>query len=261
MSDVHPALLAEFPEEFGACQALQDFARANRPMKAPIHGAAGDLLMRTYARGSKTYQAVLRLAAAGYGEQAGMLNRSLFEDMVVTHWIMRNPKKAPAKLDRHRLHTLEKWRQAIHKHGRLEDAGELPPVPPDGTMRVIREEFAGKQHWTGRSLDEVLKEIEDEWPSEADRGLLWQIYDFTHFFSNLLLHHSYFGVAAAGRITGDTTTFDVGPSNMHIKGALTGAFFSYSNLASVVLDGEALEALHNLYGKHIGAFAKLRPAK
>ena len=33
------------------------------------------------------------LAALGNGAQAGMLNRSLFEDMIVAHWIRRNPRR------------------------------------------------------------------------------------------------------------------------------------------------------------------------
>jgi hypothetical protein len=90
-----PEIVAAFPEQFAAAEALRDFAKANRPEAPPTQDEAGVLILRTYTRSSKTYNASLRLALVGYGAQAGMLNRSLFEDMIVAHWIRRNPDTAP----------------------------------------------------------------------------------------------------------------------------------------------------------------------
>jgi hypothetical protein len=47
------------------------------------------LLWTSLFRSMKTYCAVLVLCESGFGEQAGMLCRSLFEDLLVTHWMKR----------------------------------------------------------------------------------------------------------------------------------------------------------------------------
>lgn len=48
--------------------------------------------------------------------------------------------------------------------------------------------------------------------------------------------------------------FDVGPSNVHIQGALLGAFWSYANLVSLVVSGPAADELGHLYVRHLAAF-------
>jgi hypothetical protein len=34
----------------------------------------------------------VRLAGFGYGEQAEMVNRSLYQDMLIAHWVKRPPE-------------------------------------------------------------------------------------------------------------------------------------------------------------------------
>jgi integrase len=63
-----------------------DTARAHRFLNAAIPAAA---------------ERAAGILERRYGEQAGMLNRSLFEDMIVAHWLKRNPGSS-AKLERHR---------------------------------------------------------------------------------------------------------------------------------------------------------------
>jgi hypothetical protein len=75
------AIRETFAAQFEAVEALGAFAREHRPSGPPSADVAGVLIMATYARGSKTFQAAYQLVRDGYGAQAGMLNRSLFEDM------------------------------------------------------------------------------------------------------------------------------------------------------------------------------------
>src|SRR3954447_22963487 len=49
-------------------------------------GSFENLFIGTFARGTKIYRAALLLSDRGYGEEAAMLNRSLFEHMVVAWW-------------------------------------------------------------------------------------------------------------------------------------------------------------------------------
>jgi hypothetical protein len=49
-----PEIVAAFPEQFAAVDALRDFARSNRPSEPPTPDMSGALILGTYARSSKT---------------------------------------------------------------------------------------------------------------------------------------------------------------------------------------------------------------
>jgi hypothetical protein len=64
-----------------------------------------ELVLSTLARGRSTYETILELLASGRSLQAAMLSRSLFEDMVVAHWLELNhddPDWLIDRFDRHR---------------------------------------------------------------------------------------------------------------------------------------------------------------
>lgn len=251
-------LQTAFAEQFAAMEVLRDFARENRPSSPPSPDIAGALIMATYARGTKTFQASFRLALAGYGAQAGMLNRSLFEDMIVAHWIRLNPSEAPELFERHWQHTLEDVGGKYEKYGREEEVADWPDLSND-ERAALADEFERKHHWTKRSLYQLVKDVEHEWPDETtDRRMLWQIFDIAHRFNNLLLHHSYFGLALAATAVPGGVQWDVGPSDKHIHGALQVAWFSYAHLVSLVVDDDAYRALTDLFAEQLPAFAHVR---
>jgi hypothetical protein len=105
----------------------------------------------TYARGSKTYQGALRLSDIGYGGQALMLGRSLYEDMLVAHWIKLNPERAPRQLDDHRRMTLAVYKGQLSRFGL--DAPSEEPIDRAERER-LRQEF-GSGHWTKLSVDKL----------------------------------------------------------------------------------------------------------
>ena len=72
--------------------------------------------MATFARSLKTFNAVLRLCDAGFGEQAAMLSRASFEDMVVAHWADEHPDEA-TRVDRHYIARLIRYQEAMAKYG------------------------------------------------------------------------------------------------------------------------------------------------
>lgn len=251
---VLPFLLEEFPSQFEAVLALDEFAERHRPSAPPSRDWAGSVLMRVYARGSKTFRGSVRLAIRGYGVQAGMLNRSLFEDAIIAHWLRAHPERAEQQMERSIRHDLGKWHAALIKHDR--PSGPHLPVLSDDERKQLRREFAGGRTWTGLTLTALVEAVEGEWPAEADRRLLWEIHDFAHLFNNHVLHQT----ALALRVTANeddgvgVVRFDVGPSNVHIHGALLGAFWSYANLASLVVTNRVAEELNELYVRHLAAF-------
>jgi len=63
------------------------------------------LLVATFHRSSKTYRGIMSLVLDELGTQAAMLARSLFEDVVVAHWLLYNredPDWLVARFERHR---------------------------------------------------------------------------------------------------------------------------------------------------------------
>src|SRR5689334_3667467 len=75
-----------FRPEFLACRDLLALAWDRKP-----DDVGGDafraLLLAIFARSTLTYRAIMQLCRGGFGEQADMLNRSLFEDMAAAHWV------------------------------------------------------------------------------------------------------------------------------------------------------------------------------
>ena len=256
--EFRPELLAKFLEPFAAVLALDEWVTGHRPTAPPSQGAAGELILRTYARSSKTYRASIILAGLGYGAQAGMLNRSLFEDMAVSHWIKLNPDHAPALYERHRQHTMTQMKDTYKKYDREVELASWPPLG-DAERQELATEFARKHHWTKRSLYELVKDIEGEFTDEhVDRRMLWQMFDISHRFNNLILHHSFFGLGLAAKTEAGRVQHDVGPSDRHVFGALQGAFFSYGHTTSLVHTGVELAELNALWSEHIGAFSSTK---
>ena len=86
------------------------------------------------------------------------------------------------------------------------------------------------------------------------------MFDISHRFNNLILHHSFFGLGLAGKKEPGKMRFDVGPSDSHVFGARQSAFFSYTrtHTTSLVHSGSALDALNALWSEHIDAFTSVR---
>lgn len=249
-----------FRPPFEACEALLRFGVENRPSGPLTDDPAGKLIFRTYVRSSKTYQASFLLAGRGYGVHAGMLNRSLFEDMLVVHWIKKNPREGPEKYERHRRHVIEQMREALTKHGAGVEMAHLPALS-DADREAYAKEF-GYRSWTGLTTYELTREVEDEWPEgKFGRDLLWWIYDIAQRFNNLILHHSAMGLGLTAEVdeAEGTTRLDVGPSTAHVQGALLTAFYCYMQTMTRVLDEEQVRQLQALSDEHFPrAFLAIR---
>ena len=251
-----PELVERFPAQFEACLALNDYLRSQRPSGPPTNDPAGVLILWTFARSAKTFQGSVRLAGLGYGEQAGMLNRSLYEDMLIAHWIKRHPEEAITNFIEHQRYSLARWGGALRRHGRLPPGSTFPTLSAD-ERKAFRAKFGGNT-WTGLNLPALLHDVRAEWESPLERDFLSQINDFVHGFNNLLLHHTAQALSIAGRYDEgeNAVTFDVGPSTRHVHGALLGAFFMYANTASLVVSDS--KGLARVYGQHLPAFVTIR---
>lgn len=253
-----------YPREFTACYALHEFAREHRPLHEPYPGPAGVLLVVIYARASKSFEASLLLASDGYGPQARMINRSLFEDMATGHWVKRNRDTALPQLEKHGRYTMNRYRQFLARYDKLPADSTLPVLTANENKK-LREEFRGGATWTGLNMNELVRAIEDEWIHPLDKRLLWQQHDWILEGDKLLLHSTGTALASAWRVHGDIRRMEVGPSPRHVAAALAGAFMAYAHTMSLVInpdeDAQTDEALNALYSEHLNAFVTVSNAE
>jgi hypothetical protein len=107
------------------------------------------LIYATTARSGRTFDGVCQLLRAGLAVQAAMLTRTLFEDMVVGHWVFYNH-------DDHEWLVQKFLRQreaiALHQRRLQREAGfsmgppiSVPDDAPSSSKELI-EEFGGEVH-------------------------------------------------------------------------------------------------------------------
>lgn len=200
-----------------------------------------ELVALELGRSSKTLGAILNLCREGYGEQAAMLNRSLFEGMAVAHWVHVQPAEAEPRLkdalryDPHLAAVLVQevgWAEEI-------DANELRDARLEGDgLAAMQKKFGkfGDRMWTGhRSLPDLLKSIEGQWDDGGKQ--LWQFFKVVNRDNNQLLHATASGLRSAfsRHVEGGATVW-VGPSNVHIGQALFGAYWTYGQTLTLVAE-------------------------
>jgi hypothetical protein len=87
---------------------------------------------------------------------------------------------------------------------------------------------------------------------------MWQVFDIVHRFNNLVLHHSFFGLGLTADAREAGVVWDVGPSPKHIHGGAAGCVVQLYPYGRLVLTGEALDKLTQLYNEHLDAFTTVR---
>lgn len=192
--------------EIEACEELAEFSEnALSPWggraitKAAIDDSpvADEIFALGFARSAKTYKAVIRLVRQGFGEQAAMLNRSLFEGMAVGVWVHHNEEEASERFTQ--AYAYDRYQQArlVEQTGWLsaEDGPHGPEIAPE-EMDDLEGKFGkyGERPWTGHSnIRELAADIEQYWPSD-EHELLWNFLRIVHRDNNQLLHATVSGL-------------------------------------------------------------------
>jgi hypothetical protein len=165
------------------------------------------IILAEGARATKTYGGTLRLLAGGFGPQASMLNRSLFEGMAIAHWAHTNANRAIELFKKHGRHSEllggDAFEKADPADARVIDAG----------TEEERLEFTGlfgkygAKLWTGHgSLYDLLPEIEEQWPEGPPREQLWWFFRVAHRDNNQVLHSTALGLSAGVTRTARVTS-------------------------------------------------------
>lgn len=238
--DVRELIAKTYGEQLAACRELLEFGitEVQAWTGRPIKRGADRIIVFEAARATKTLDAVIRLCALGYGEQAVMLNRSLFEGMAVAHWVSANRREAVGLFTRHARFGALLWHETFDALGWLteEDRKRARRVGPKQRAELVS--LFGKygaQPWTTRSLPKLLREIEGQW-DELGRRHLWAMHDVANRHSNQVLHSTWFSVGAAATEETETAVhMTIGASNQFVSQALFFAYWTYGQLFSLLI--------------------------
>jgi hypothetical protein len=254
-----------------ACEELRAYLYDDLGPKAgalDTNEAHWGIVLALLASASTTYEAAVRLARDGFGHQAAMLNRSLFEAMVDSYWVAKQPELA---IERMRDHTKYNARLTARTSAKYPaQFGDLPVPPPlseEEDKRLRKLYRGGSLSWTGLSLYDRVTDISGRWPAGKAREHLFFFVDIANSINNYMLHSTPWGMTRAARpVTtsagGKAVRFHVGASDAFCSEALFGSFWTASSLARLMLeecslDVEAFE--DGLYQRGIRAFVSLRP--
>jgi hypothetical protein len=231
---------------FQAAQELRDTVRdlideiSERGEWKMRPGEFENIFIGTFARGTKTYQAALLLCDRGCGEQAAMLNRSLFEYMVTAWWMLLQDDEDAlmGAFRRHRDHARVLYERASEQHPELElAAGEGEEPLSDEYITELDEHFGSHGgQWHRKRLDQLVREVEEGW-DEPYSGVLWKFFRFVNHWNNYLLHHSSIGVIEGVRWEDEDEQPEIilGPRKRWVDSALWAAFWSYGLLVLATL--------------------------
>jgi hypothetical protein len=203
--------------------------------------SVGPIIVAEGARATKTYGAVLRLLAGGFGPQAAMLSRSMFEGMAIAHWAHAKPELAIERFKKHGRHSQLLWSDALLKAEPNEPPAASPETPEE--LNELRRLFGtyGTKLWTGhQSLYQLLPEIEGQWPDGASRAELWWFFRVAHRDNNQTLHSTALGLSAGVARSPDHLALDVGASDLQVGRALSGSLWVYHQTVTLLWDHFAL---------------------
>ncbi len=247
---IRQQIVAGFKHELRACAELEAFAasaldpwqgRAIKKSSADEPPGADEIIALLFARATKTYKGALLLAHQGFGEQAAMLNRSLFEGMAVVHWVSKNPEKAAERFLRGWTFDRYLLARVLEGTGWLKDDAKAPgPDLSEAELAGMRDDFGihGQKLWTGHAgLRKLVDEIESDWGTEEERQFLRNFLRVVNRDNNQLLHSTVSGLAeAATGLAPDGLYVSVGPSTTRIERVLFAAYWTYAQTFGALVD-------------------------
>jgi hypothetical protein len=266
----------QFDLELAAIRALD--ATSNRlldlwPQQSGMRGEGDRILALAIARGTTTFKAAIWLIEGGYGREALMLNRSLFEGMAVAHWVAANPEAAATRFalaNEHEIHLMREKVEALHpEYEAPAGAGELSEEELAEARKLFGRD--NQRLWTGhRTIWDLIDDVEDQW-EEPGRSTLRLYLQHEHGRNTKEMHataSAIFGLAldpaAIGPDGRPGISVRIGPGSDSLDGALIGAFFNHSNLLSLLVDHfelgtEAEAELKRVTAENQYAFATIDP--
>lgn len=231
--------------QFAGAQELRDWVEVlTRNLEQdewPMQPASfTNLVVGSLARSTKTYQAALLLSDRGYGQQAAMLNRSLFEDMVVVWWMCLRSRGDDLvdAMKRHHDHARVLYNRACERYPDLnfEKADGDGALDPEYVALLDKEFTPYGGQWHGKKLHQLVRDVDDGWEQPYE-DLLGKFMSIVNHWNNYLLHHSSVGLLQNVRWQDPARTpkLLMGPSNDWAPQSLWTAYWCYGLTVLCVL--------------------------
>jgi hypothetical protein len=241
VTDVAKLIEDEYGPSIRACERLSEYAKdltKSWPGR-PVENTPDGLIISLFTRSLDTFMAVVRLASLGYGAQAAMLNRSLFEDMIDVHWVATDPEAATQRYEDHHEHGRMLLADAVANYPDYYDDIEVPDFEAEERERL--DTLYGKwgsRSWSSINLHERVGLVEHHWKDEAGRRTLHFFHDIAHRENNQMLHVSSAGLNANVEVSsgGDHLALRVGPRLDMLDRALFGSFWIFDNTLGLIID-------------------------
>ncbi len=190
----------------------------------------GALIFGTVARSGRTFDGICKLLRAGLAVQAAMLCRTLFEDMIVGHWLLYNKDDHDWLVDRF---LRQREAIALYKE-RIRDAtGGAAMGPPltvaddvSGREKALRDEFGREaqrdwwdpgRHGRGKGppvgIRKLVNTLEDAAAERkmfhprfagGENALLRMFDKVTYKWLNQCIHHTTVGLPFTPTVKGET---------------------------------------------------------
>jgi Family of unknown function (DUF5677)/SEC-C motif len=263
--EIELGIAKEFHRELSACFELRDaYLERAEPWTGRTSEGSGDrIVLLEIGRSTKTYRAAIEMARKGYGEQAAMLNRALFESMVVARWINANGEAAAERFPR----ALEFENYLTVK--RLKNTGWLKPEEEievdidEQDLVKLREDFGtyNERLWTGHdNVRGLLDDIKDQF-SERAWTLVQNYLRTGHQENNQLLHSTVGGLRQAFvNLEDGCFAIWTGPSDAMIGRVLFSAHMIYQQTLMLAVERFSLDdrdGLDVLLAQHQHVFRRL----
>jgi hypothetical protein len=199
---------------------------------------ADSLIVMESARSLKTYRGALDAALGGFGPQATMLNRSLFEGMAVAYWVRANPELAAERFEQHTRHNRSMWAQRFNL---LVDDPQILGLPNADEQRNLNKIFGawGTKLWVGLPMHMLIDAIQDQWAEPMELRKFFAI----AYADTVETQHTSVLSLSRHIWTNNETSFilDSGPNLGRISQAFYGALWPYGHLLMLVADHFLIE--------------------
>lgn len=235
---------AQQEREFAAALRLRDWAKdfLDGPARTEwtmSPGALNNVFVGTFARGTKTFRAALLLCDRGYGQQAAMLARSLFEHAVVAWWLLlciEDEEEVMERLRQHRDHARLVYDRALAAHPEVADGHEHADFDAAYIEQLDRRFTPYGREWHGKRMHELVRDVEGA-VDERYRTSFSKFFRIVNAHNNQFLHHSSVGIADTMRWDDPDTSpmVEVGPSPPWRTESLFAVTWAYGLLVAATL--------------------------
>jgi hypothetical protein len=253
-----------FPRPVQACGELLDLADdllkpvewRGRALAEQGHSRIVDRIMVSEAaRGLKTCRASYDLCLGGFGPQAAMMNRALFEGMAVAYWTRAHPADAAEMFAKHQRLARALWSERMVAEGEP----PLDELPDEQELDELKRTF-GRWHtklWCGLAVHDLVDAIEPEWENPQQ---LRSFYRIAHTDHNETAHTTAMSLASPV-ITDEDNEFEVdaGRSLHYVERGLVGGFWTYSHLLGVAADYFEIAGRERVSDMHVRGLALIAP--